>query len=188
MNPTQYMRIFLYIGNNAHANRCHDGEPYICDADCVFINVKTHPLYSHENDRFLAALQGLLIDTAISETNLTASDIASRSVYIETQISDSDNEEVCESLHKALQSNWDYAKISTHGKVYKAAKSDKIGDMIASARSWIAGDMARRNESKMWNAFCATCETKKPDGGGYSFTDTWVSEEWVTGRRSISNN
>ena len=87
-----------------------------------------------------------------------------------------------------MQSNWDYAKIITHGKVYKAAKFAKIGDMIASATSWIAGDMERGNESKMRNAFCETCETKKPDGGGFRFTDTWVSDGRVRGERSISDN
>ena len=168
MNPTQYIRLFLYIGNNVDANRCHDGELYVCGGDFVFANAQTPPLYSHANDRSLSALQGLFIDNAVSETKLISADIARRLVFIKTRIPDHDNEEICASIHKALHPNWDYAKISTHGKVYEADKSDKIGDMVASARSWRAGDMVRRNGSKMRNAFRETRETKKPDGGDSS--------------------
>ena len=65
MNTSNYLILFLHRPDNARGNRCRDGELYICDQDCVFVNKTEPPVYNDSVDQYLAALHGLFLALSI---------------------------------------------------------------------------------------------------------------------------
>ena len=183
MGATHYLRLYLYYRDYAQRIRARDGELYICDAECVYVNTKDPPTYGDSADRFLAALQGLLISLAVSESTLSDPDTTRRISLILEERQGATEVMVFDYFHGIMKGGWGYAKISTHGKAREATNAAMLSDIVSSARSWISTDLSRRTESKVWRVLRNTCATPIPPPGDFSFTDYWLSNEWAIGER-----